>query len=204
VHPLGTLSVRQGVVPLNLSRDIDRYGEAPVAGSKRFMVGAVTLGGNPAGGGAVRDEFAPAQFFAMSDEAKLAAPSYETMDAGASFSAPDYAFDLASGLASPLDYETRIVDREAAPDELPPPYRLTDSLLDLHVSVGAAARSVLRSAAAPVPTPFAALRSPGFAVVNEALAPIPQSAGLSFAEAAAMASTAGARLRAVPAFEVAA
>jgi hypothetical protein len=151
----------------------------------------------------VRDEFAPAQFFEMSDDAKLAAPSYETMDAGVSFGAPDYAFDLGSGLASPLDYETRIVDQEAAPDEAPPPYRLTDILLDLHVSVGAAGRSLLRSAApAPVSAPFAALRAPGFAVVNDALALMPQSAGLSFAEAAAMASAGGARLRAVPAFEV--
>jgi hypothetical protein len=199
VHPLGTLSVRQGVVPLNLNRDIDRYGEAPVAGSTRFMVGAVTLGAASTDSSPVRDEFAPAQFFEMSDDAKLAAPSYETMDAGAVFSAPDYAFDLASGLASPLDYETVIVDAEAAPDEAPPPYRLTDVLLDLHVSVGAAGRSVLRSAA-PSPAPFAALRAPGFAVVNDALTLIPQSSGLSFAEAAAIAN-AGARLRAVPAFE---
>ncbi|HJV95570.1 MAG TPA: DUF6603 domain-containing protein, partial [Albitalea sp.] len=205
VHPLGTLSVRQGVVPLNLERDIDRCGEAPVAGARRFTVGTLTLGTQPASGGAVRDEFAPAQFFDMSDDAKLAAPSYETMDAGAVFGAPDYAFDLNSGLASPLDYETRIVDAEAAPDEAPPPYRLTDGLLDLHVSVGAAGRSILRSAApAPVPAPFAALRAPGFAVVNDALTLIPQSAGLSFAEAAAMASTAGTQLRAVPVFEVAA
>ncbi len=204
VHPLGTLSVRQGVVPLNLERDIDRYGEAPVAGSRRFAVGAVTLGGGPAGGAPVRDDFAPAQFFEMSDEAKLAAPSYESMDAGVRFGAPDYAFELASGLASPLDYETVIVDAQAAPDEVPPPYRLSDVLLDLHASVGAAGRSALRSVAASRPTPFATLNSPGFAVIDDALKPIPQSTGLSFAEAAAIASTAATRLRTVPAFEAAA
>ncbi len=202
VHPLGTLSVRQGVVPLNLERDIDRYGEAPVAGSRRFAVGAVTLGGGPAGGAPVRDDFAPAQFFEMSDEAKLAAPSYESMDAGVAFGAPDYAFELASGLASPLDYETVIVDAQAAPDEVPPPYRLSDVLLDLHASVGAAGRSALRSVAASRPTPFATLNSPGFAVIDDALKPIPQSTGLSFAEAAAIASTAATRLRTVPAFEI--
>ena len=201
VHPLGTLSVRQGVVPLNLERDIDRYGEAPVAGSKRFTVGALTLGDAGTDSSPVRDDFAPAQFFEMSDEAKLAAPSYETMDAGVAFGAPDYAFELASGLASPLDYETVIVDAQAAPNETPPPYRLTDVLLELHVSAGAAGRSVLRSAAAPVPTPFATLRAPAFAVIDETLAALPQSSGLSFAEAQAIASTATTRLRTVPAFE---
>ena len=36
LHPMGTLQVQQGVVPLNLHRDIDRVGEAPPSGARRF------------------------------------------------------------------------------------------------------------------------------------------------------------------------
>ena len=43
-HPLGTLAVRQGVVPLNLERDIDKLGDAPVAGARRFTVTRVAIG----------------------------------------------------------------------------------------------------------------------------------------------------------------
>ena len=68
--------------------------------------------------GAVQDDFAPAQFFEMSDDAKLASPSYEPMQAGLRIGSSEFAFALAHGVASPLDYETRIVDRKAA---VPPP-----------------------------------------------------------------------------------
>jgi hypothetical protein len=203
VHPLGTLSVRQSVVPLNLERDIDRFGEAPVAGARRFAVSATTIDGQGAERTPIGDDFAPAQFFELSDDAKLSAPSYETMDAGVAFGAPGYAMSLASGVASPLDYETRLVDAQAAVDEPPPPYRLSDALLALHARHGAAARSVLRSIARTSTTPFATLRAPGFAVVDAALVARPDpsaSASLSFVEAASLASR-NSQLRAVPAFQ---
>ena len=42
LHPLGTLTVKQSVVPLNL--DISRFGAAP-AGARRFTISSVSLGG---------------------------------------------------------------------------------------------------------------------------------------------------------------
>jgi hypothetical protein len=204
MHPLGIPRVRQGVVPLNLTRDIERFGEAPVAGATRFDVSAALIDGESVARATIGDDFAPAQFFEMSDEEKLAAPQYEPMDAGVAFGALGSTFDLGAATASPLDYETKIVDAEAAPDEEPPPYRLSDALLALHARHGAAGRSVLRTIA-PVPaTPFAALHAPGFAVVDAALqrtaSPAPAAAQLSFAEASAFASR-RTELRAVPAFE---
>ena len=198
VHPLGTLNVRQGVVPLNLGRDIERFGQAPVAGATRFAVSATTIDGQGVQRRAIADDFAPAQFFEMSDEDRLAAPSFEAMDAGVAFDAPGAAFDLAGAVASPLDYETRLVDAEAAADEAPPPYRLSDALLSLHALHGAAARSVLR-VPSPQP-PFALLHAPRFAVVDANLQPVPDAPTASFAEAAALASR-RIELRAVPAFQ---
>jgi hypothetical protein len=204
VHPLGTLRVRQGVVPLNLERDIDRYGEAPVAGARRFRVSAATLDGLDTGRTPIGDDFAPAQFFEMSDDAKLVAPSYESMDAGVAFGAPGCTFDLASAIASPLDYETALVDAQAARDDPAPPYRLDDALLSLHARHGAAGRSALRRFGADAPTPYAVLRNEGYAVVDAVLA-APESqataGSLTFAEATAVAARRSG-LRAVPAFQV--
>ena len=66
------------------ARDIDIFGGAPVAGARRFAVTA-TLGGTPLPRTPHQAPFAPAQFFEMSDDEKLAAPSFESMEAGCVF-----------------------------------------------------------------------------------------------------------------------
>src|SRR4029450_7818498 len=71
LDPLGNLVVKQQAVPLNARRDIDVFGGAPVAGARRFQVGAA-LNGRPQTPRFVQDQFAPAQFFSMSDDEKLA------------------------------------------------------------------------------------------------------------------------------------
>ena len=79
LDPLGQLVVQQQVVPLNTTRDITTFGGAPVTGDPRFHVTA-TLNGQAGDIGV--GAFAPARYFAMSDDDKLVAPSFETMDAG--------------------------------------------------------------------------------------------------------------------------
>jgi hypothetical protein len=59
VDPLGTLVVKQQVVPLN--RDLDMFGGAPITGARRFQVTA-TLGTQAQDAGPVRASFVPAQF----------------------------------------------------------------------------------------------------------------------------------------------
>ena len=51
IDPLGRLVVRQDVVPLNTGRDIDLFGGSPVAGARRFALGA-SLNGVDAGAAA--------------------------------------------------------------------------------------------------------------------------------------------------------
>jgi hypothetical protein len=175
VHPLGTLTVRQSVVPLNLTRDIDKFNDSPIAGPRRFEVTRVAVGtgaGNESTSG-VQDDFAPAQFFQMSDDEKLASPSFEPMQAGLRIGSSQFAFAIGQCVASPLDYETRIVDRNAAVPPPPPKvdYVLSRALLEMHAMHGAAGRSPLRrEERSATVRPFAKVEPLRFAAVTDDLA----------------------------------
>jgi len=189
VHPLGTLTVRQSVVPLNLTRDIDKFNDSPIAGARRFTVTRIAVG--TATGtettGSIQDDFAPAQFFEMSDDQKLASPSFEPMQAGMRIGASEFAFAVGQSIASPLDYETRIVDRNAAVPPPPPKvdYVLSRALLEMHAMHGAAGRSSLRREERRASIqPFAKVESPRFAAVTDDLALLPDAKrDVSFSEA---------------------
>jgi hypothetical protein len=80
LHPNGFVDVSQKLVPLGIP--IQRYGSTtPVAGSV-FTITDVRIGADQAPVGATREEFAPAQFFEMSDAEKLSRPSFSEFDAG--------------------------------------------------------------------------------------------------------------------------
>jgi hypothetical protein len=143
LDPLGLLVVKQQVVPLNTTRDIDLYGGAPVAGARRFTL-AATLHGQTQGVAPVRAQFAPSQFFAMSDDDKLAAPSFEEMDAGVVIGAEDVHFDEI--IAAPLQYDAIVVDTMPQPSTDPKVYILTAALLMQHTRTGSAARAPIRKA----------------------------------------------------------
>src|SRR6185369_6589162 len=72
LHPLGTLTIKQNVVPLNV--DISRFGQTPPAGATRFSISNINLAGSDEHFNTVRDFFARAQFFEMTDDEKLSAP----------------------------------------------------------------------------------------------------------------------------------
>jgi hypothetical protein len=151
LDPLGRLAVKQQVVPLNTGRDIELFGGAPVAGARRFRL-AATLSGQPQQAQPLRDSFAPAQFFDLSDDDKLAGPSFEEMDAGAVFGSQALAFDAAEVVGAPLQYEPIVLDALAQPHSAPPSphsptgprYVLGALQLRHHSASGAAARSPLR------------------------------------------------------------
>ena len=87
-HPLATLQVRQRVAPLE--RTLERFGSSAPSGAKRFRITLATIGPNRATVTALHDHFAPAQFTALSDDAKLSAPSFEEMVSGAALGADGY------------------------------------------------------------------------------------------------------------------
>jgi hypothetical protein len=148
LHPLGTLEVKQGVVPLDM--EISRFGSAAPAGARRFTISSVSLGGQPQAPEPVKDFFAPAQFFELSDDAKLSRPSFEPMTAGIGIGSNKVHFtaDTNDWLEVPaIEFDTIIVDKEksqsrasAAPDR----YRLNPELLGRQARFGAAGASELR------------------------------------------------------------
>jgi hypothetical protein len=143
VDPVGRLVIRQQVVPLNTDRDVDLLGGAPVSGTRRFSLSA-TLNGAELQAAAVREQFAPSQYFDLTDDEKLTGPSFEEMDAG--IAAGDIAIAFAAGeiVAAPLEYESIVID---APDQAPPAdtrFRLDAGALQLLAETGAAARAPVR------------------------------------------------------------
>ena len=82
LHPVGTLRITQRAIPLNST--IDLFGTQKPADANRFALAVTTPG--LAIAKAVREEFAPAQFHAMSRNEKLAAPAFSEEDGGVDIS----------------------------------------------------------------------------------------------------------------------
>ncbi len=147
LDPLGQLQVRQQVVPLATTRDIDQFGGAPVSGARRFVLKPL-LDGVEQTPTPLTDGFAPAQFFAMSDDEKLAAQAIEPMTSGVAFGATGAQFSAADCVGAPLAYEQIVVDDLAAP---PPPkpdrprVGLALARLQAWSATGAAARAPART-----------------------------------------------------------
>ena len=154
LDPLGTLQVKENVVPLNM--EISRFGQAAPAGDRHFTITTVNVGGDEQVIRHVRDFFAPAQFFEMTDDEKLSRPSFEPMDAGVTFVSDAIVFttDTSDWLeAKSIEFETWILDKgtnvaESADEEDPQGvklfYQLSPTLLGKQARFGAAGNSDLR------------------------------------------------------------
>jgi uncharacterized protein DUF6603/galactose oxidase-like protein len=106
LHPLGTLTVRQRALPLNVR--VDRVGGRRASDGKRFRV-------TPDGAGLTQasvtgDKFAMAQFQNMSDAAKLSRPSYETQDAGLELTSDTGTLATARVVRRAVRYELHMID----------------------------------------------------------------------------------------------
>ena len=115
VHPQGTLTVRQSVLPLGLTRDVDRIGSGVPVGERRFTITQTVLGPVPQSTTNVVEMFAPGQFFDMSDDDRLAAPSFEPMNAGVSFRDGGYTTDFAAAVKAPFEYTDIVVGPDGVP-----------------------------------------------------------------------------------------
>lgn len=176
LDPLGRLIVAQQEAPLNLNRDVEVVGGAPVAGRRRFSLSG-QLDGNAAEVAAVSGSFAPARYFAMSDDAKLAAPSFETMDAGLVLGDATVRYGSApsSVVPAPLEYEPITLNPVGAPpvpdDGASARYQLPVAALQQQVTSGAAARAPARRVGqsrfrTPVSAPAATVGRPRWALVR--------------------------------------
>jgi hypothetical protein len=148
LHPLGSLTVKQNVVPLNV--DISRFGHASPDGARRFTISSVSTGvGDQTAPPTVRDFFAPAQFFEMSDGEKISRPSFEQMSAGVAIGSDEFAFTTDANDWMEVDaikFETYIVDKQQNESSRGGSflYELSPGHLEKQSRFGAAGASELR------------------------------------------------------------
>jgi hypothetical protein len=115
-HPVGVLEVSQKVAPLNVR--IDRFGQQNPSDGREFHIANVQAEGTSIGTAAVKEFFAPAQFFETSDVDKLAGKSFVKYDSGVGLSG---AAELQSNRYAmrEVEYELSYIDSQR--DQLPPP-----------------------------------------------------------------------------------
>ena len=105
-HPLALLEVHEQVVPLGLA--ITHFGEAVPSGATEFSITDFRVGNQSTTHTAVQDDFAPAQFFDLSDSDKLSRPSFERHDAGAIMSGN--LVTTGTSFAKTIDYESFFIN----------------------------------------------------------------------------------------------
>ncbi len=105
-HPLARLEVHERTAPLGL--DISRLGGAPLSGANHFAITDFRIGGSAVPGESVQDDFAAAEFFDLSDDEKLARPSFERHDAGVRLSGG--LVSSGSPVNKEITYETFFID----------------------------------------------------------------------------------------------
>src|SRR5439155_21625306 len=106
VHPLGRVTARQKVVPLD--QTITKFGNAAPQGANHFAISKVTFNGSTRSHEDVEDYFAPGQFKQLSDAASVTASSYDSMQDGMTAGAA--ATDRGNPLTVTLHYQTRVLD----------------------------------------------------------------------------------------------
>lgn len=109
LHPLGTLTVSQRALPLNVR--LDRIGGQRASDGRRFSVAPAEHSGlvpvTDTG-----DKFAMAQYQDMSDAAKLSRPSYETQDAGLELTSETGTLATARVVRRAVRYELHVIGGE--------------------------------------------------------------------------------------------
>jgi hypothetical protein len=146
-HPLARPQVHERLVPLGLA--ITRFGEAVPSAGTQFTITNLNIGSGPTiAHEAIEDDFAPAQFFDLSDEEKLERPSFERHAAGVRVTAsPDLVTVGTPVAVKTTEYETFYID---TPGALPrsDPVRVKPPLGDLGVvlAYGAARQATTTTA----------------------------------------------------------
>ena len=146
VHPLALLEVHESVVPLGVA--ITRFGSAPVTGANSFTLANYQVNGSAVANEPVEDDFAPAQFFDLSDTDKLARPSFETHDAGLRLTGAGLV-SCGTPVPKPIAYETFYIDHAGdtpRADAPTAPKTFPLSGLQFVLAIGASAKASIRLA----------------------------------------------------------
>ncbi|HZD37584.1 MAG TPA: DUF6603 domain-containing protein [Actinomycetes bacterium] len=137
-HPLGALAVTQKVVPLQLQ--ITRVGQARPSDGNLFDITTVQIGTRTLTPTLSREHFARSQYLDLTEEQKLATPSFEEFPAGAVVSTAEFRVP-SSQVAFDPEFETVYLGEPEVRERLRPPV----GVLVAGARFGAAARSQLRA-----------------------------------------------------------
>jgi hypothetical protein len=113
LHPAGSLTVAQKVVPLDFT--FDRVGTVAPADVNRASIASAASGAVPLALTPFEDKFARAQYKTMSDAEKLSSPSFEPFHAGTTLSASGTFLRVGHAVHREARYEITIVDKEPRP-----------------------------------------------------------------------------------------
>lgn len=117
VHPMGQVTLRQKVAPLN--RQLEKFGEVGIQGDDRFDIASLKIGSLDtqfAGDDSrdwetVDDWFAPGQFEMLTDDEKLNRDSFESMVAGVTLGSQRMEWGGNDGIRhAPIEYECETID----------------------------------------------------------------------------------------------
>ncbi|HEX9065462.1 MAG TPA: DUF6603 domain-containing protein, partial [Streptosporangiaceae bacterium] len=153
VHPMGSLTVREKVVPLDAP--VTKFGNTAPSDGSQFSISSVLLGPDTATITPVTDSFAPGQYQQLSDSDKISAPAFEEFHSGVQIGDPG----VAAGTDAP---RTVRMQWRYIPD--PTKASVLDRFAGLPVSVlAAAARSGAGARSAVANTGLARYTEPGLA-----------------------------------------
>jgi hypothetical protein len=124
VYPMGTLSVRENVTPLDVP--ITRYGNAAPSDGNEFAISDVQINNQETQRQPLQEYFAPGQFNALSDADKLSAPSFELYDAGVTIGSS--AIDAGEDSARTVVYEEFYIDSPMSYSRSTGPYLMGAAL----------------------------------------------------------------------------
>lgn len=162
-HPRSPLTFRQKYIPLGAP--LKRLGTKRPLNANRFSAPALTLPGGGAGfpSSAVKDHFASAQFFDVSESDRLQGPSFEQYDAGVTVAVDS--FDTGPLVSETFDFEeVNLSSDEGGMVSVSHLGLLADSAWV--VAFGGAARSDLRQRLQPQVLVKAEVANPGYQVTG--------------------------------------
>jgi hypothetical protein len=184
-HPRSPLTFRQKYIPLGAP--LKRLGTKRPLNANRFSAPALTLPGGAGGfpASTVKDHFASAQFFDVSEGDRLQGPSFEQYDAGVTVSVDS--FDSGDMVAESFDYEeVNLSSDERSFVSLSHLGLLADTRWV--VAFGGAARSDLRQRLQPKVLAKAEVANAGYRVTERTTAKAAAGGATTYFNAKAQAS----------------
>lgn len=125
VHPFGVLTFSQRLVPLGIP--IDKLGSQLPQAARQFELTEVHSNTTMLSTDPAREQFAPAQFFALSDDQKLARPSFEPLTGGFKIAASGDLL-IAPPVSKSVDYELSYLRKQRFSLSFAGVYQLAKSL----------------------------------------------------------------------------